>query len=86
MEGYPDELLPIYERDSKISIGKYGGRSEGIYQSRKNVRGVFAFVVEGAFEVQNWLIEKRDGLALWNLTEVEFEALSEGAVLLLIES
>ena len=85
MDEWPDELLPIYERDSVISIGKYQGRSEGTYRPGKTASGIFAFVVEGAFEVQNRLLEKRDGLALWNAEEIEFEALSEGAVLLLVE-
>ena len=85
MDEYPDKLLPIYERDSKISIGKYRGRSEDLYRLRKNAGGIFAFIVEGAFEVQNRLLERRDGLALWNAEVVDFEALSAGAVILLVE-
>ncbi len=68
-----------------FSIGKFGGREEEVYQLKNPDKGIFAFVVEGAFELQNRLLQPRDGLALWNTTEIEFEALSEGAILLLIE-
>ncbi len=85
MDDYPNQLLPVYDREIKVLIGKYEGRAEGTFQVRNPNRGVFAFVVEGAFEVQNRLLENRDGLALWNVNRLEFEALSSDAVLLVIE-
>ena len=45
----------------------------------------FVFIIEGAFEVQNRLLEARDGLSLWNLSKLEFEALSNDAILMIIE-
>lgn len=68
-----------------FSIGKFAGRQDDVYTLRNPDKGVFAFVIEGAFELQNRLLQPRDGLALWNTSEIEFEALSEGAILLLIE-
>lgn len=35
--------------------------------------------------MQNRLLEARDGLGLWNVDEIEFEALSNEAVLLILE-
>jgi redox-sensitive bicupin YhaK (pirin superfamily) len=69
---------------ANLFIGKYDGREEGVFTSLDAGHSVFVFVIEGAFEVQNRLLEKRDGLALWNVGEVEFEALSNGAVILVI--
>ncbi|WP_409034090.1 hypothetical protein [Runella sp.] len=67
-------------------MGKFGGREEGIYTVRNPERnGVFIFVIEGAFEVQNRLLHPRDGLSLTHVTEVEFEALSNDAILLVLE-
>ncbi len=80
-------LLPVggYNGSSaQLFIGQYDGRAEGIFKSRNASDSVFIFVIEGAFEVQNRLLEKRDGLALRNAEMVEFEALSNGAVLLVI--
>ncbi|GHB61564.1 pirin family protein [Persicitalea jodogahamensis] len=85
MEERPNEMLSIFEKGQKISIGKYDGRAEGIFQVQNPAQGVFAFIIEGAFEVQNRLLEARDGLVLQNVNEVEFEALSQDAVLVLIE-
>jgi len=66
-------------------IGKFDGRFDGIHKLPDKTKGIFAFVIEGVFEVQNRLLHARDGLALTNVTEVEFEALSNEALLLLIE-
>ena len=85
MDERPNELLPIYSGENRVLIGKFDGRAEGTYRLQKASSGTFAFVIEGAFEVQNRLLEKGDGLSLGNLGEVEFEALSQNAVLLLID-
>lgn len=42
-------------------------------------------MLEGAFEVQGTLLHARDGLALWETDEVEMEALSNDAIILLVE-
>lgn len=81
-------LLPVrgYNGGSAhLFIGQYDGRAEGIFNSWNAGHHAFIFVIEGAFEVQNRLLEKRDGLALKNAERVEFEALSNGAVLLVID-
>jgi quercetin 2,3-dioxygenase len=77
----PDESSP----PSSISIGKFDGREETACRVRNKDSGVFVFVIEGAFEVQGTLLHARDGLALWETDEVEMEALSNDAIILLIE-
>lgn len=85
------QLVPIISDTSAIEagvgpiyIGRFGGRVDGIYKVQ-NPKGVFIFVIEGAFEVQNRLLQSRDALALRNVTEIEFEALSNDAILLIME-
>lgn len=68
-----------------IHIGKFDGRRDGVLKINESSSGVFVFVIEGAFEVQNRLLHPRDGLSLGNVREVEFEALSNEAILLMIE-
>lgn len=84
-----NRLLTISQMDTidlpRISLGKFAGRSEAVYLPGNDNRGLFCFVLEGAFEVANRLLEGRDGLALKNAGEVEFEALSNDAILLMIE-
>ncbi|HNP33086.1 MAG TPA: hypothetical protein PKN96_07320 [Flavobacterium sp.] len=85
--GIPNELFTILRNEGySISIGIFSGRSEGIYHLKNKSKGAFAFVINGAFEFQNRLLESRDGLSIWDVSEIEFEALSENAILLLIET
>ena len=63
----------------------FDGRAEALYPLKDAANGIFVFVINGAFEVQGRLLEERDGLALWDTTEADIEALSENAVILLFE-
>lgn len=87
LEKEKNELIKATQRAGDFAgfIGRFDGRKEGAYQLSEDPAGVFVFVIQGAFEVQNRLLEARDGLALWNLSEIEFEALSNEAILLLLE-
>jgi quercetin 2,3-dioxygenase len=81
-----NQLLPCFCNLAYGMIGKFGGREEGIYQvQHPDTHGVFVFVIEGAFEVQNRLLHPRDGLSLTNVTEIDFEALSNDAIMLILE-
>lgn len=66
-------------------IGKFGGRKKDIYRLHKKNNGIYAFVIEGAFEVQDRLLHAKDGLAIWDTEEIDLEALSNDAILLLFE-
>lgn len=78
--------LPISERlNFPNFIGLYDGRAEGFYTLKNSEKSIFGFVINGAFEFQNRLLETRDGLLLWEIKELEFEALSENALILFME-
>ncbi|MEO6731671.1 MAG: hypothetical protein ABIN01_10680 [Ferruginibacter sp.] len=75
----------IHERKPyKFFIGKFAGRQEA-YHPLNEGGAVFVFVLQGAFEVQNRLLEAKDGLLIWSTGLIEMEALSEEAIILLIE-
>ena len=81
-------LIPAFtnlSRSVSAVIGQYNGREEGIYVLNNPQNTVFTYIINGAFEVQNRLLEKGDALSLWELEEVDFEALSDGVVVLLME-
>lgn len=85
-----DELVPFgfngTAKDQPFgSIGIYQGRSEGSYALKNPNNGIFIYIIEGAFEVQGRLLEHRDGLSLWDTEEIEFEALSTNAIIMLLE-
>jgi len=83
------EVSPINLGESvltfSISIGKFGGRREANYLQKNNDAGFFVFVIEGAFEVQGALLQARDRLVLWDTEDVEMEALSNDAIILVLE-
>ena len=68
-----------------LCIGKFSGRGETLYHNKKQNSDIFIFVIEGAFEVEGRLLHARDGLSLNNSNEIEMEALSNEAIVLLIE-
>ncbi|WP_462267864.1 pirin family protein [Mucilaginibacter sp.] len=68
-----------------LHIGQFAGRTDALFATRNLNAKLFAFVIAGAFECQGRLLHERDGLALWNLPEADLEALSNNAVLLLLE-
>jgi redox-sensitive bicupin YhaK (pirin superfamily) len=77
--------IPVNHPQYKLGIGKYNGREESIYQLSNPQNGLFAFVIQGAFEVQYRLLHPRDGLALWEASEIDLEALSNEAIILIME-
>jgi quercetin 2,3-dioxygenase len=70
----------------KVSVGKFNGRGETAYQLQDIKPGALIFVLEGAFEIAGRLLHARDGLAIWETTVIEIEALCNDAILLLIET
>ncbi|GAA4335788.1 hypothetical protein GCM10023149_44010 [Mucilaginibacter gynuensis] len=88
IDGNPDSLVAAVDNDAlpfALHIGRFAGRTEAVYNLKDEQSQVFAFVIAGAFELQNRLLHERDGLALWHTQQVEVEALSNNAVLLLME-
>lgn len=68
-----------------LSIGKFSGRGETVYKTQNKNAGLFFFVIEGAFETEGRLLHPRDGLGLYEMQEAETEALSENAIILVLE-
>ncbi|TWR31641.1 hypothetical protein FPZ43_03995 [Mucilaginibacter pallidiroseus] len=86
--GKPNQLLPVIKRSElpfSVQIGHFEGRKESLYEKTGNESMLYCFLIAGAFEVQGRLLHERDGLALWNTNDADMEALSNGAVILVIE-
>lgn len=83
-----NQLIDIFKDDDlpfALHIGLFTGRSETLYHTCSCESRLFAFVVTGAFELQGRLLHERDSLALWNLEEADMEALSNDAVMVMLE-
>jgi len=82
-----NKLNPVFEAPAlKVHFGVFDGRREAKLIKGEKESLLFAFAINGAFEVQNRLLEPRDGLVLWDADEVELEALSENAIVLILEA
>ncbi|MGI4874849.1 MAG: hypothetical protein ACRYFX_27150 [Janthinobacterium lividum] len=81
-----NQLLEIIsnERVFSLSIGRFMGRQEAVYLVPPRAQ-LFAFILAGAFEVEGRLLHERDGLGLWEAKEVELEALSNNAIVMVLE-
>lgn len=66
-------------------IGLYEGRKEQEYSLYEKGKSIFGMVINGAFEFQNRLMETRDAIILNEIEMLEFEALSENALIILFE-
>jgi hypothetical protein len=89
-EGLPigkrNTLFPVSEKLGFPNfIGLYEGRREEAYTLQRPEKIVFGMVINGAFEFQNRLLETRDAIVLHGVETLEFEALSENALVVFFE-
>ncbi|RYE20717.1 MAG: hypothetical protein EOP51_17255 [Sphingobacteriales bacterium] len=85
---YPNKLIPLNiemgGQAIRCYIGKFAGRMEEVCHPATG-NSLFTYIIDGAFEVQNRLLERRDALALRHVSEMDMEALSNEAVVFIIE-
>jgi len=70
----------------KLSAGIFAGREEAIYKMQSPESSFYAFIIDGAFEIESRLLNRRDGLALWNAEKVKLKALDNNAMVLVLET
>lgn len=80
-----NQVLTLLDANHRLSIGQFAGRVDVEYDLKQGSNDAFIFVIDGVFEVQNRLLHSRDALLLPAPKRLEFEALSEGAILLVLE-
>lgn len=82
----PNTLIPISKKlEFPSFIGLYEGRKEEIYSLYNSNKRIFGMIINGAFEFQNRLLETRDSILLRGIQTLEFEALSENALIIFFE-
>lgn len=80
-----NQLSTILDANHRLSIGQFAGRVDVEQALNHAANDAFVFAIDGVFEVQNRLLHRRDALLLPAPKRLEFEALSEGAILLVLE-
>jgi quercetin 2,3-dioxygenase len=66
-------------------LGKFDKDIATDYQLKSNGNGVYAFVLNGDFTINDQALNKRDGLGIWEIEKLTLKANSQDAEILLME-
>ena len=76
--------LEVYQ-DVWFNIGNFDKDSSKSYEIKKDGNGVFAMVVDGQFEINGTVLNKRDAIGIWETGSIDVKSLSKNGQLLLID-
>jgi redox-sensitive bicupin YhaK (pirin superfamily) len=72
-------------QDAWFHIGTFDEGIETVYPIKKEGTGIYAFVLEGSFDINGQRLEKRDALGIWEILELSIRSLDLNSRLLLID-
>lgn len=79
-----DEGVWIHQ-NAWFHLGNFDQDQEITYNLKDPKNGVYAFILNGNFTIQGQALESRDGLGIWNQTELRISTQSPNAEILLME-
>jgi redox-sensitive bicupin YhaK (pirin superfamily) len=79
-----DEGVWIHQ-DAWFHLGRFDENIEVDYQVKREGNGLYAFVLEGAFEIEGHSLERRDGLGSADFQSLKIKARSANSEILLME-
>jgi hypothetical protein len=82
--GPSKEGLWIYQ-DAWLSMGKFEVGLKSGYSTHKKGNGVYVMVVSGSFEIDGYLLNKRDAIGISSINRFSFASIEAGSELLVIE-
>lgn len=72
-------------QDTWFNMGTYDTGKTAEYNIQKTGNGVYAFIIDGSFEIEGQKLGKRDAIGLWETNKIDFKSLEAGSRLLLID-
>lgn len=79
-----DEPLALdINQEASFSLGHFEAGFSTSYTFRHQNSGVYLFVIEGQVEAAGTVLQRRDGLGVWETNQLQLKALSEAEVLLM---
>ena len=81
----PDDAGVWIQQDAWFNLGKLDKEVSLDYTFNKSGNGVYAFVLEGSFEIEGQQLNKRDALGIWDTNTINVKSLSADAEILLME-
>ncbi|RMX00027.1 pirin family protein [Allofranklinella schreckenbergeri] len=70
-------------QDAWFSLAKFERGTRKTYSVKKPGNGVYVFVIEGEAKVAGQILQRRDGLGVWEADAFEVEALADAEILLM---
>lgn len=79
----PDDAGVWIHQDAWFYLGDFEAGSRTTQLLRRNGNGFFLMVIEGEVLVAGQQLHRRDGIGLWNVSQLELEAASDSKLLLM---
>ena len=64
-------------------IGEYRDKSKDEYVLKSKGNGIYFFVIEGEVNINDQQLSKRDGIGIWEIDKINFEAKANSKILLM---
>jgi redox-sensitive bicupin YhaK (pirin superfamily) len=80
-----DDAGVFIHQDAWFHLGKFDANFTTNYPLKKAGNGVYAFVLQGDFTINNHSLNTRDGLGIWEIDSLDIVAQSNEAEILLME-
>ncbi len=79
-----DEGVWIHQ-DAWFHIGTFDEGIDFKYNLKQKGNGIYFFVINGDFQVENQLLNTRDGFGIWNAESADIKSISNNSTLLIME-
>ena len=64
-------------------LGKFESGKKARYQLKDSTNGLYAFIIEGAVEIEGQQLEQRDGFGIWDVKQIDLHASQDSRILLM---
>lgn len=81
----PDDAGIWVHQDAWFNMGTFDNGASQSYNIKHSNNGVYAFIIDGSFEIEGQKLSKRDALGLWETDTIQIKSLEAGSRLLLID-
>jgi quercetin 2,3-dioxygenase len=81
----PDDAGVWVHQDAWFSLGQFDGVRSTTYTVKRNGNGVYAFLIEGEATINGQVLERRDGLGVWDVEALDIKTGPNGARILLMD-
>jgi redox-sensitive bicupin YhaK (pirin superfamily) len=81
----PDDAGIWVHQDAWFNMGTFNNGASQSYDIKRSNNGVYAFIIDGSFEIEGQKLSKRDALGLWEIDTIQIKSLEAGSRLLLID-